>query len=142
MPYTTRKKSDKEWELLNPDGTVKRTYTTEEAAEDRADDLNEREEHRTWRSGVEDRLRRMPVKEMTAEEKAAEYDRMMTQQVEPPTQPHGNSQENTTSTGNAPTSTALPAGRPPAPQPKTPVTEPTVTDSGRRRAWYEHDTYS
>ena len=52
-------------------------YESESAAENRKDDLEDSEAIRSRFDGIEERLKRMPVVEMTAEEKAAEYDRMI-----------------------------------------------------------------
>lgn len=59
---------------------IRGTYDNEDAAEDRQDELN-------FRAHVRDRLARIPVAQMTAEEKAAEYDRMMAEKQNDPKVP-------------------------------------------------------
>jgi hypothetical protein len=62
------------------------------ASEDAAERLQDRLETQLWRKGhddrltkMEDRLSRTPTKEMTADEKAAEYDKMIaSKNAEPP----------------------------------------------------------
>lgn len=84
---------------------------------------------------MEDRLGRMPVKEMTPEEKAAEYDRLMAAQGtggsgggRPPAAGKG------TGTGKAPDEGDPGTGAPPPPAPKAP-TPP--ADTTTRKAWWD-----
>jgi hypothetical protein len=82
---------------------------------------------------LEGRVNRMPVKEMSAEEKAAEYDRMMAEHHRGH-QPHEEKPSEPVSDGNQDGT----GGPPPAPEPK--IKEPPATEKARRR-WYESEFY-
>lgn len=69
MGYTVRKNGDR-YEIVSPKGEVVGSRATEEAAEDRADVLDSK-------ALLTDLSDRVPRTEMTAEEKAAEYDRIV-----------------------------------------------------------------
>lgn len=71
MPFEVRTKNGKHYVVDTVTNAVRgRGYDDESDAEDKADDLN-------FRAETRERLGRMPVTEMTAEEKAAAYDKLM-----------------------------------------------------------------
>jgi hypothetical protein len=78
---------------------------------------------------MEERLGRMPVQELSAEEKAAAYDRLMAEQKQgKPGTPPG------TPGAPPPAGEKDPAAPPPAPAPKMPTPPPTTTT---RKAWWD-----
>lgn len=83
MAYEIKERGGKFYVIdTDNNGKIRGTYDSEDAAEDRKDDLD-------FRATVRDRMSRMPVTQMTAEEKAAEYDRMMAEKEKtPPTDPN------------------------------------------------------
>lgn len=72
MAYEIKKDGDKYYVVdTNNNNKIRGgPYDDEDKAEDRQDELD-------FRATVRDRIGRMPVTQMTAEEKAAEYDKMM-----------------------------------------------------------------
>lgn len=70
MPYEIKEKNNKFFVVDTETQKIRGTYDNEDDAEDRKDALD-------FRAEVRGRLSRMPVTQMTAEEKAAEYDRLM-----------------------------------------------------------------
>jgi hypothetical protein len=71
MSFEVRSKSGKYYVVNTTDNSVRgRGYDDEGDAEDKCDDLN-------FRLEVRDKLSRVPVTEMTSEEKAAAYDKML-----------------------------------------------------------------
>jgi hypothetical protein len=72
---------------------------------------------------LEGRINRMPVKELSAEEKAAEYDRIMSER-------ESKSEER---------SPEVEGGKPPAPEPKTEKEE--TAQSKARKTWFDSDRY-
>ena|ERR1700704_3876551 len=70
MPYEIKTRGDKYFVVDTDTKKIRGTYESEDDAEDRKDELD-------FRATVRDRMSRMPVAEMTAEEKAAAYDKMM-----------------------------------------------------------------
>lgn len=81
MPYEIKTKNDKFYVVDTDTQKIRGTYDNEDDAEDRKDALD-------FRAEVRGRLSRMPVTEMTAEEKAAAYDKMMAEKNTPPTDPN------------------------------------------------------
>lgn len=83
MSYEIRERGGKFYVVdTSNNDKIRGTYDNEDAAEDRKDELD-------FRATVRDRIRRMPVTEMTAEEKAKEYDRLMAEKnSQPPTDPN------------------------------------------------------
>jgi hypothetical protein len=79
MAYEIKTRGDKYYVVDTTDNNKIRggPYDDEDKAEDRRDELD-------FRQTVRDRLSRMPVAQMSAEEKAAEYDRMMAEKKDPP----------------------------------------------------------
>jgi hypothetical protein len=71
MAYEIKQRGEK-WYVLDTENNnkIRGTYDNEDAAEDRKDELD-------FRAHVRSRIDRLPVTQMTAEEKAAEYDKMM-----------------------------------------------------------------
>lgn len=83
---------------------------------------------------IEERMGRMPVKELSAEEKAAEYDRLMAERQRQGSPPR--EEEEPEDRG------AKIGGQPPAPQPKEEPREPAGTGNSRgRRGGYWGDAY-
>lgn len=80
MPYEIKERNGKFFVIDTATKRIRGEYDDEDKAEDRKDDLD-------FRESVRSRLDRMPVKEMTAEEKAAEYDRMMAEKKDAPIDP-------------------------------------------------------
>lgn len=91
MPYEIRKKGDSFYVVDTANQKIRGgPYDNEDKAEDRQDELD-------FRETVRNRMSRMPVTEMTPEEKAAAYDKMMAEKEkdpkippkkeEPPTEP-------------------------------------------------------
>lgn len=79
MPYEIRQKGER-WYVVDTanNDKIKGSYDNEDAAEDRKDDLEFREYTRS-------RLDRIPVAEMTTEEKAAAWDKAQNEKNnEPP----------------------------------------------------------
>lgn len=70
MAYEIKSKDGKYYVVDSETNKVRGTYDSEDDAEDRKDELD-------FRNHVRSRLERIPVAEMTAEEKAAAYDKMM-----------------------------------------------------------------
>jgi hypothetical protein len=70
MGYEIKTRGDKYYVVDTDTKKIRGTYDNEDDAEDRKDELD-------FRATVRDRMSRMPVAEMTAEEKAAAYDKMM-----------------------------------------------------------------
>jgi lipase chaperone LimK len=71
MPFEVRSKNNRFYVVdTKTNAVIGRGFDDESDAEDKADEKNFREETR-------ERLGRMPVTEMTAEEKAAAYDKLM-----------------------------------------------------------------
>jgi hypothetical protein len=70
MPFEIKEKGNTYYVIDTATQKIKGSYDDEDSADDRKDDL-EFKEH------VRERLSRMPVTQMTAEEKAAEYDNLM-----------------------------------------------------------------
>lgn len=82
MPFEIREKKDKFYVVDTDTQKIRGTYDSEDDAEDRLDELN-------FRADVRGRLNRIPVAEMTAEEKAAAYDKLMAEKNnQPPTDPN------------------------------------------------------
>lgn len=78
MGYEIKERGGKFYVIdTDNNGKIRGTYDSEDAAEDRKDDLD-------FRATVRDRMSRMPVIQMTAEEKAAEYDKMMAEKANTP----------------------------------------------------------
>lgn len=69
MSFEVKHKGDKYY-VVDENGKIRGSYANEEDADDRKDDLD-------FRVEVRERLSRMPVTQMTAEEKAAAYDKLM-----------------------------------------------------------------
>lgn len=82
MAYEIKQRGEK-WYVLDTENNnkIRGTYDNEDAAEDRKDDLD-------FRAHVRSRIDRLPVTQMTAEEKAAEYDKMMAEKNQPPADPN------------------------------------------------------
>jgi hypothetical protein len=82
MRYEIKEKNGKFYVIDTEDNNkIRGTYEDEDRAEDRKDELD-------FRAHVRSRIDRLPVTQMTAEEKAAEYDKMMADknnQQTPPT---------------------------------------------------------
>jgi DNA-directed RNA polymerase delta subunit len=76
MPYEIKQKGDKFYVVDTADNKIRGTYDNEDSAEDRKDELD-------FRAHVRSRIDRLPVTEMTAEEKAAAYDKMMAEKDKP-----------------------------------------------------------
>lgn len=70
MAFEIRQKDNKHYVVDTETNKVRGTYDDLDDAEDRKDELD-------FRADVRSRISRMPVQEMTAEEKAAAYDKMM-----------------------------------------------------------------
>lgn len=71
MPYEIKERSGKFYVVDTATQKIRGgPYDDEDKAEDRQDELD-------FRETVRNRMSRMPVTEMTPEEKAAEYDKMM-----------------------------------------------------------------
>lgn len=71
MAYEIKSRDGKYYVVDTDDNNkIRGTYDDEDRAEDRKDELE-------FRAHVRSRLERIPVQEMTAEEKAAAYDKMM-----------------------------------------------------------------
>lgn len=70
MPYEIKSKNDKFYVVDTDTNKIRGAYDNEDAAEDRKDELD-------FRAHVRSRIDRLPVTEMTADEKAAAYDKMM-----------------------------------------------------------------
>jgi hypothetical protein len=70
MAYEVKERSGKFYVVDTETQKIRGTYDNEDAADDRKEDLE-------FRVHVKERLNRMPVSQMTAEEKAAEYDKLM-----------------------------------------------------------------
>jgi hypothetical protein len=81
MPYEIKQRDSKYYVVNAEDQKIRGTYDNEDAAEDRMDEL-------TFREHVRSKLDRIPVAEMTAEEKAAAYDKMITEKNTAPPDPH------------------------------------------------------
>lgn len=82
MGYEIKRRGDKYVVVDSETKRIRGTYDDEDAAEDRKDDLE-------FKVEVRDRLNRMPVSEMTAEEKAAAYDKLQAERAnQPPNDPH------------------------------------------------------
>jgi hypothetical protein len=77
MPYQIKQKGAKFFVVDTTTQKIKGSYDDEDSADDRKDDL-EFKEH------VRDRLSRMPVSQMSADEKAQEYDRLMAEKTNAP----------------------------------------------------------
>ena|ERR1022692_525290 len=77
MPYEIKQKDGKYFVVDTATQKIKGSYDNEDSADDRKDDL-EFKEH------VRDRLSRMPVSQMSATEKAEEYDRLMAEKSNTP----------------------------------------------------------
>lgn len=73
------KERDNKFFVIDTDNNnkIRGTYDNEDAAEDRKDELD-------FRAHVRSRIDRLPVSQMTAEEKAAEYDKMMAEKNKTP----------------------------------------------------------
>ncbi len=82
---------------------------------------------------IENRLTRMPVKEMTAEEKAAEYDRIIAGGA--PTPPAGGPPAPAPGAPPAGDPGAPPAGGPP-PAPQKKERSPSAADANAPRSWW------
>lgn len=80
MPYEIKERGNKFYVVDTETKKIRGTYDDEDSAEDRKDELD-------FRADVRNRINRMPVTEMTAEEKAKEYDRLMAEKNKPPTDP-------------------------------------------------------
>lgn len=83
MPYEIRERNDKFY-VVDTDNNdkIRGTYDNEDAAEDRKDDLD-------FRAHVRSKIDRLPVTEMTADEKAAAYDKMIAEKnATPPPDPN------------------------------------------------------
>jgi hypothetical protein len=80
MGYEVKQRGDKFVVVDTDTKRIRGTYDSEDDAEDRKDDLD-------FKVEVRDRLSRVPVTEMTADEKAAEYDRLMAAKANAP-DPH------------------------------------------------------
>src|SRR6266702_3019233 len=83
MAYEIRERDGKFHVVDTETNKIRGSYDDEEKAEDRKDDLD-------FRVHVTQRLDRMPVTQMTAEEKAAEYDRIMAEKNKDPNLPPKN----------------------------------------------------
>lgn len=81
MGYEIKEKNNKFYVVDNDTNKIRGTYENEDDAEDRLDELK-------FRADVRGRLERIPVAEMTAEEKAAAYDKMMAEKNQPPPDPN------------------------------------------------------
>jgi hypothetical protein len=78
MPYEIKERNNKFYVIdTDNNGKIRGTYDSEDAAEDRKDELD-------FRAHVRSRIDRLPVSEMTAEEKAAAYDKMMAEKNKAP----------------------------------------------------------
>lgn len=78
MPYEIKRKNDKFYVVDTADQRIRGgPYESEDRAEDRQDELD-------FRETVRNRMSRMPVTEMTADEKAAAYDKMMAEKTSEP----------------------------------------------------------
>lgn len=78
MPYVIKEKDGKFHVVDTDTKKIRGSYEDEDKAEDRKDELD-------FRATVRDRISRMPVAEMTAEEKAAAYDKMIAEKNAAPT---------------------------------------------------------
>lgn len=74
MAYEVRERGGKYHVVDTDTQKIRGSYEDEDSAEDRKDELD-------FRATVRDRMSRMPVTQMTAEEKAAEYDRLMAEKA-------------------------------------------------------------
>lgn len=81
MPYEIRERAGKFFVVDSATQKIRGTYEDEDKAEDRKDDLD-------FREHVRGRLERIPVAQLTAEEKAAEYDKMMAEKDKTPSDPN------------------------------------------------------
>lgn len=81
MGYEIKQRDGKFYVVDTETKKIRGEYDNEDRAEDRKDDLD-------FRAHVRSRIDRLPVKEMTAEEKAAEYDRMMAEKNQTPPDPN------------------------------------------------------
>src|SRR5580692_9523662 len=70
MSYEVKQRGDKFVVVDMATKRIRGTYDSEDDAEDRKDDLE-------FKNEVREKLARVPVTEMTAEEKAAAYDKMI-----------------------------------------------------------------
>jgi hypothetical protein len=70
MPYEIKQKGAKFFVVDTATQKIKGSYDDEDSADDKMDDLD-------FKEHVRDRLSRMPVSQMSASEKAEEYDRLM-----------------------------------------------------------------
>jgi hypothetical protein len=77
MPYEVKERNGQYFVVDTTTKRIRGTYDDEDKAEDRKDDLD-------FRETVRGRLERIPVAEMTAEEKAAAYDKMMAEKDKTP----------------------------------------------------------
>jgi hypothetical protein len=78
MPYEIKRKNDQYYVVDTANQKIRGgPYDSEDKAEDRQDELD-------FRETVRNRMSRMPVTEMTAEEKAAAYDKMMAEKEKDP----------------------------------------------------------
>jgi hypothetical protein len=76
MPYEIKQKNNKFYVIDTDTSKIRGTYDDEDDAEDRKDELD-------FRAHVRGRLERIPVAELTAEEKAAKYDEMIANKTDP-----------------------------------------------------------
>jgi hypothetical protein len=83
MPYEIRQRGDSYYVIdTGNNDKIKGSYDSEDKAEDRKDELD-------FRAHVRSRIDRLPVSEMTADEKAAAYDKMMADKnTAPPPDPN------------------------------------------------------
>jgi hypothetical protein len=70
MGYEVKERSGKFYVVDTETNKIRGTYDSEDSADDRKEELE-------FRVHVRQRLERMPVSQMTSEEKAAEYDKLM-----------------------------------------------------------------
>jgi hypothetical protein len=77
MAYEVKQRGTKFVVVDTETKRIRGTYDDEDSAEDRKDDLD-------FKNEVRGKLSRMPVSEMTPEEKAAAYDKMMAEKNDPP----------------------------------------------------------
>lgn len=78
MGYEIKEKNNKFYVVDTETKKIRGTYDDEDSAEDRKDELD-------FRAHVRSKIDRLPVTEMTAEEKAAAYDKMMADKDNKPT---------------------------------------------------------
>jgi hypothetical protein len=81
MGFEVKQRGDKYVVVDTDTKRIRGTYDNEDDAEDRKDDLE-------FKIEVRERLGRMPVTEMTPEEKAAAYDKMIAERNATPPDPH------------------------------------------------------